>query len=297
MCVFAAREPEVALSRSRTVICGCWLATIARGCRGPRHPAPQDIGGLTLGCVSTQPRHPNAQPISGPEEALGKDVSTSPGTARTTSPPPEDVGLASFGPSLQPPAESDSVSFPPRSQPHEASRSFRGGSDTGTSVLTCAQTTRGRRLALPQCQLAARAQEAPVEAGRGGTGAGLPRPGPDPCAGPGEAPLHLTSSSSSPPEVGVGRGGRRCETLALHPRSRPSLPREGGAGAMSSACRLLRCRGQEPFDLSFSFHHCYPKPKWRGSGGRAGQRLGTPWVCTGGPCAPPFCEVETSKYL
>lgn len=207
MCVFAAREPEVALSRSRTVICGCWLATIARGCRGPRHPAPQDIGGPTLGCVSTQPRHPNAQPISGPEEALGKDVSTSPGTAGTTSPPPEDVGLASFGPSLQPPAESYSVSFSPRSQPHEASRSFRGGSDTGTSVLTCAQTTRGRRLALPQCQLEARAQESPVEAGRGGTGAGLPRPGPDPCAGPGEAPLHLTSSSSSPPEVGWGGAG------------------------------------------------------------------------------------------
>ncbi|KAJ8784076.1 hypothetical protein J1605_008576 [Eschrichtius robustus] len=164
------------------------------------------MGGPTLGCVSTQPRHPNAQRISGPEEALGKDVSTSPGTAGTTSPPPEDVGLASFGPSLRPPAESDSVSFPPRSQPHEASRSFRGGSDTGTSVLTCAQTTRGRRLALPQCQLAARAQEAPEEAGRGGTGAGLPRPGPVPCAGPGQAPLHLPSSSSSPPEVGHQKG-------------------------------------------------------------------------------------------
>lgn len=132
--------------------------------------------------------------IAGPAEALGKDTFPSQSMVGNTSPPPEDLGLASIDPPFRTSAESDYVSFLSSSQPHEGSRSFLGGSRARSAVLTCTQMIRGRRPVLPQWQEAASVQKATAEAPgrRGGAGrGGAAAAGNAPLAGSRRSPPHL----------------------------------------------------------------------------------------------------------
>ena len=114
-----------------------------------------------------------------PKKRSVKDASTSPGAAWITSPRPEDVGLAYFCPSLRPPEEFDSVSFPPRFQPHEASHSFCSGSDAGSSPHLCADDRRkatGAAAVLAGRQSARGSCGGGAGAGRGGASVSWARP-------------------------------------------------------------------------------------------------------------------------
>lgn len=169
-------------------IFSCSLETITRGCR--RLPPGTSAPGFGRPQSPHSHRQLSTQCISGPSEALGKDTFPSQGMVGNTSPPPEDLGLASIDPPFRTSAESHYVPFLSSSQPHEASRSFLGGSRARSAVLTCARMTRGRRPVLPQWLEAASAQKATAAPGRRG-GAGQPRPGNAPLAGSRLSPHHL----------------------------------------------------------------------------------------------------------
>lgn len=109
----------------------------------------------------------------------------------------------------------NSIPFPslPDFQPHEASHSFCSGSDAGSSPHLCADD---RRKATGAAAVPAGSQSSRGSCGGGaeaGAGRGFRVLGPPP--GPGQAPLHLPSSSSPSCGVGAGRFGNRSGALAL----------------------------------------------------------------------------------
>lgn len=171
--------------------------SIAAGWR----PLQEDVGSPASRAPGSRRPHSglnphNSQGIQAPGSPLDpkkrsvKDASTSPGAAWITSPRPEDVGHAYFCPSLRPPEDFDSVSFPSRFQPHEASHSC-SGLDAGSSPHLCGDD---RRKATGAAAVLAGSQSACGGGARAGRGRGFRVLGPPP--GPGQAPLHLPSSSS-----------------------------------------------------------------------------------------------------
>ena len=192
----------------------------------------------------------------------------------------DHLPAAPLGPSLRSSPEPDFVSFPPSSQPQEASRSFLSGSGAGSPILTCARTVGGGREALPQWQPAASSQEALRRQGRrGGPGVGRGEGGAavagdrSPRPGQGPAPLlHLPSSSP------------------LHPIS-PGLPGAGQEGVHCLTPSSIDVKAEDPL-ISLLVSSILAPSLGGGGVGAGPSRNGTLWMCTGGPCAPSFPGVE-----
>lgn len=179
MCVVVAQEPGVVLSRPRRI-------SLAPGWK--RSPAPQDPGGPSPHAAKGI-QAPSASPDPQRRSVKTRDLS---GHGRDHLPAAEDLGFASLRSPFRPSAESDYVSFPPSSQPNEASRSFLDESDAGFWVLTCARMIRERRPELLQWQPAASVLEVSAEApGRRGGWGGAGQRGRD-------RPLGSGLSTSSP---------------------------------------------------------------------------------------------------
>lgn len=216
----STRESGVALSKPRGV--SSTAGTTARGCGAPRKPPPRDPGGPSLH-AATGIYAPGAS-----RDPQRRSVKTRSPLRAWQGPPLRRPGFWGSRPSAPLP---DLCGIRFRFLPFQlsASRSFpllpwrpRGWSPC---ALTCARTTGGRRLSLPQWPPAASVLEASAEARRRRGGAGRRWPGTAPSAG-----SRLSTSSPFPSQVSLTsplpevEGGGVCEDWGPHPNSARGLP-------------------------------------------------------------------------